>query len=304
MNQSRIDPALLEAVVRIECPEGVTLKPVVGTGFIVSSEPDPTTSVDRQYFLVTNKHMIGDWTLADGTIEEYYRAIDVSFYGPSHAPISRLRIPITDGKGRPIENRIRIAQDPSVDVAAIFLNEAWQNVEQRLRFNSFEPSFLLRFDRITTWLTGLGDQVFALGYPMGVTSIRSSHPIAKAGYLSTVPGEVFAIDVPCKNRQGDPVVTRLEGKLLVVDGLIVPGNSGGPVVLPSELKIRRDPDTNQLHFATQQTKNYVIGIVSCGLTGSGLTLVYSSDYVIDLVREFSDDLRQRGTIDRPLGCGQ
>jgi hypothetical protein len=61
------------------------------------------------------------------------------------------------------------------------------------------------------------------------------------------------------------LVTRgVEGRLLVVDGLIVPGNSGGPIVIPSELKLRRDPETNQLQFASAQTRNYVIGIVSLG----------------------------------------
>jgi hypothetical protein len=193
---------------------------------------------------------------------------------------------------QPIENRIEIATEQSVDIAIVSLNNLQVTVNSPtisnnpFAYNSFDPSYFVRFDQITSHLVGIGDQVYALGYPMGIASLRTSHPIAKSGYIATEPGKQFTLEIPCQSRSNTLVNSRIDGKLLVVDGLIVPGNSGGPVILPSELKVRREPDSNQLQFADKQTQNYVIGIVSMGLGASGLTLVYSSDYILELIENF------------------
>ena len=92
-------------------------------------------------------------------------------------------------------------------------------------------------------------------HPSGITSVTTSQPIAKVGYLATPPGELFTIDITTESRLGERRPTRVSGSLFLVDGLLVPGNSGSPLVLPSELKVRRAPDSNQLQFATEQTKN-------------------------------------------------
>jgi hypothetical protein len=114
---------------------------------------------------------------------------------------------------------------------------------------SFDVSYLLPFGKITTIFTGLGDQVFAMGYPLGITSLKNNYPIAKSGYLASLPGEEFEINAPVVNRKNERVNARIEGKMLAIDRLIVGGNSGGPVVLPIEIKVRRDPKTKQVEFA-------------------------------------------------------
>ena len=74
----------------------------------------------------------------------------------------------------------------------------------------------------------------------------------------------------------------LRGKLLLVDGLIVPGNSGGPVLLPAGESFGHDSTTGQ--FQIRMTKsNRIIGIVSGTLGPSGLSVAYSSDYADELV---------------------
>jgi len=45
--------------------------------------------------------------------------------------------------------------------------------------------------------------------------------------------------------------------------------------------MRHNPQTKQLEFLTQDIPNYVIGIVSAGYPG--LTVVISSDYILELV---------------------
>lgn len=93
----------------------------------------------------------------------------------------------------------------------------------------------------------------------------------------------MSIPVNAQNRAGTTVSTVLDGKFLIVDGLIVPGNSGGPVLLAGGIRVARDAKTNQLEFSSIPVKNLVIGIVSLGLRG-GLTAVVSSDYVLDLLK--------------------
>jgi hypothetical protein len=260
----------------------------MGTGFVVASEGNGA-SEKGLYFLVTNKHMIGDWTLADGDILEFRNTLEVSFYGGVGRSFTPITVPLLDAENHLLSKRLRLADNPNVDVAVVFLNEI-MTATGTLKMTGFGTSYLLPFNRMSSYLTGLGDQIFALGYPLGITSARTSHPIAKAGYLATVPGEEFAIDIPSLSRNATHSTTRLEGKLLVVDGLIVAGNSGGPIVLPSELKMRRDPATKEVQLATEQTKNLVIGIVSMGIGDSGLTLAYASDYIVDVITRFVADL--------------
>jgi hypothetical protein len=289
---SRIDPALLGAVVKIASPPTDHSPSAIGTGFVVSCDGRWASQKQRLLFLITNKHVIGDWTLADGNILEHRQSLQVSFYGGAGGAFTPVTIPLISGDGNPLPNRLALANDPKVDVAAVFLGEIQIPAGRPLSMTSLDLSYLLPFDKIASWYTGLGDQVFALGYPLGITSARTSYPIAKAGYLSTLPGEEFAIDVPCLSRNGTHSSTRLEGKLILVDGLIVPGNSGGPVVLPSELKVRLDPVTKQFQFGSEQTRNFVIGVVSMAIGSSGLTLVYGCDYVLDLINKFAVDLER------------
>ena len=192
-------------------------------------------------------------------------------------------IPLTDAAGAPLTNRFALAPDPHVDVAVVSLNDVAMPGGTPFTFNHLDPSLLLRSSEIATWFVGVGDQVFALGYPLGITSAKTSYPIAKAGYLAAPPGETFALNFPSTRRNGTSTTVQLDAKVLVVDGLIVPGNSGGPVVLPSDLKMRRDPKTKELQFATAQADNFVVGVVSMDLGDSGLTVCFSTDYVIELV---------------------
>jgi S1-C subfamily serine protease len=133
------------------------------------------------------------------------------------------------------------------------------------------------------WQTTIGDDVIALGYPLGIRSLRNDYPIAKVGYLASQPGEEVSIPFPVINRANETTEQTINGKFLVVDGLIVPGNSGGPVVLVGGTRISRNPQTGSLQYLTEPVKNMVIGVVSCLLGPSGLSVVVSSDYVIDLM---------------------
>jgi S1-C subfamily serine protease len=286
----RVQPELLKAVVKIELPPEENGFIPTGTGFLVSRETAINGTTSRRTFLVTNKHVLGDWNAADGDIVNYNDYINVYFYrtvATSGRYYELLKISLKDKNGKPIR-KIKIHANPIIDIAVIALDEEL-SPSNNIDLFSFDVSYLLPFDKITMWLTGLGDQVFAMGYPLGITSSKNNYPIAKSGYLASLPGEEFLVNFPAVNRKKETIKTKIEGKILVVDGLIVGGNSGGPVVLPIETKVRRDPKTNQLQFATEATKNFVIGIVSSFLGPSGVSIAYSSDYVQELIEQHLSD---------------
>jgi hypothetical protein len=75
----------------------------------------------------------------------------------------------------------------------------------------------------------------------------------------------------------------LLGKYILVDGQIVGGNSGGPVILPADFKIW--VENGQLKWLNNAQDNFVIGIVSQS-GNAGLSVVFSTDYILDLVNAF------------------
>jgi hypothetical protein len=261
----------------------------VGTGFIISPRLTVPTG-ERFIFIATNKHIVSDWIPADRQIYSYRKNLVVYFHGGPHGPYTPFTIPLLDSSDKLIPTVCLGHPDDSVDVALIWINRRDIFRDIAFGYDIIDESLLLPFKQIISQMVGLGDQVFALGYPSGVTSLTTSYPIAKAGYIASNPGEPFHLRYPFLDRDGKPRPCELHGNLLIVDGLILPGNSGGPVILPSELKVRRHPRTNQLQFASAQTQNYCIGLVSSGIPASGLTIVYACDYLLELMRLYTNML--------------
>jgi hypothetical protein len=293
---SRVDSRILRCVVKISLPpipgsspNSFFGKPITGTAFLVSRAA--ASDSGPRLYLVTNKHMVSDWTLADGVAASYRPYIEGLFYPEVSGPAVTSRIPLTSPHADLLPGRLWQHPDPAVDVALVSLWDV--PFPTAISPSSFDTSYLISFDTVPKWLIGLGDQVFALGYPQGITSVITSEPIGKSGFLATSPGTPFAIDIAMANRAGTVVPRRIAGAVMLVDGLITNGNSGGPIVLSTDLKLRRDPDTKQLQFATAQPQNWVIGIVSMSLGTSGLTLVYSSDFILAGVEAFSKEQSRR-----------
>lgn len=283
----KVNSALIKSVVKIERLGKGNSKYAHGTGFIVSRPMEEDENV-RQFFLVTNKHVVGDWNAADKNIENFQPVIFINLYTNGFSSSGKFYskgIELIEESSNMLSDKIKLHPDPIVDVVIIDVTEEINDVHSELELDlaSFDTSFLARFDEIySEWEYGIGDQVFALGYPMGISSSNLSLPIAKSVYLASLPGELFQIDLNWSNRKKKVVKTTLKGKLLIVDGLIVGGNSGGPVVLPSGVRFKYDADKGFQHSVGQQ-KNLVIGIVSSSIGSSGINIVYSSDYILDLI---------------------
>ena len=58
----------------------------------------------------------------------------------------------------------------------------------------------------------------------------------------------------------------------------------GPVVLVGGVRTRLNPTTKKFEYLTEDIPNYVVGIVSMwGIPVSGLSVVVSSDYILELI---------------------
>jgi hypothetical protein len=88
---------------------------------------------------------------------------------------------------------------------------------------------LLTTDKIKDWDIKIGDQINVIGYPEGIRHRTTNFPILRSGIISSMIGE--ELEDEYKSLDGKRRKRILRGFL--VDGAIIPGSSGSPVVLPS-----------------------------------------------------------------------
>lgn len=281
-----VDRETLLNVVKIETFSELQRRKVTGTGFLISREVRSGTTDGKALFLVTNKHLVSDWTLADGTITRFNRYITVNFHrnDPYGERIQPVKIPLCNDQGQAIPRMVETHEDGLVDIAIVSLNKHVQDVKN-IPVTGFKVSYLLPFDSISSNIKK-GSQVCILGYPLGITSIQNTMPVAKFGFIASPLGEEVSLTFKSKNRKRHKVPVQLTGKLVILHGPISPGNSGGPVVLPSAFKTRINPLTQRREYMTRPADNLVIGILSGGSGSSGLNYVYSSDYIIETLDRF------------------
>ena len=290
-----VSSVILKAVVRIQVPATRHACINVGTGFLVSS-PFPDDEKARVIFLVTAKHIISDWHPCDREIRAYREYLDVTLYGgPGRGAHTTVRVPLLEN-GALRELACRCHFNDYADVAVVWLNRPDigfppADESSPYQFNKLDIFCLLKYDEIETVGVGVGDQVFAIGYPCGVT-LTTSHPVAKSGYLSSSTGEAIELHAIVKNRDDVATPATIAGNVLIVDGVLVPGNSGGPVIIPQDIKLCRKPNTQEMGIFTRERANMCIGLVSTGFVNSGLSIVWSCDYILDIMKSYQSAIRE------------
>ncbi|MGZ3814533.1 MAG: hypothetical protein ACXVA0_22555, partial [Mucilaginibacter sp.] len=106
-------------------------------------------------------------------------------------------------------------------------------------------------------------------------------PIIKAAFIASETSGNLDLQINMPNRAKKLNVGKLlNGKFLLLDGLIVGGNSGGPIITPR--RINMSDTSNRFNEV-----NRVIGIVSSSMNDAGITIVYSTDYIKDLINSYS-----------------
>jgi hypothetical protein len=285
--QPFISDQVLKSVIQIVTPQQTT-----GTGFLVavpSKRAEQPTGV--MSFLVTNKHMLGNWNPIDGDFD-HYDSITIHLYrtvAAADPPVQRVHVPLKTSEGKLNVSRVAFHADKRVDVAIVRIDDVARQHFNKLRepanMKVLTSEWLEPFANLPGKYGYIGAQIFALGYPHGITSLLTNNPVAKVGHLSATAGEELALRTQWVTRAKQTSTITLRGKLILVDGLIVGGNSGGPIVLPSSGIWGRDPKTGETVMGHGGSSK-VWGIVSSGVTPAGLSWAYATDYITSLIEVF------------------
>jgi S1-C subfamily serine protease len=272
-----LPPFMLDCVVAIGTTNQQAQTSWIGTGFLYglyeSGEGDQKL---YKVWLVTNKHVIANLS-----------EIQVKFNSLEDEKTKDYSISLLDENGNP---EWFGHPDPDVDVAAIFVDLGILRSEKRhYRFFQSDIHLGKREELKEIGITE-GDRAFVLGFPMGLVSDLKQYTFCRSGAFARVRDYI-------------------EGKSnqFILDALVFPGNSGGPVITcPSALCIK---GTNTIPKAD------LVGIVKSYIpyrdvaisrqTGrekvvfeenSGLTLVDSADSIHEVVelaqREFAEKVNQ------------
>lgn len=258
----RLDTAFLRSVVNIKSKAGT------GTGFIVETE--------KRQFLVTNKHVAG--TFAFSKRDTLHDSIGVYFYNQK-ADSSIFKILTIKMNGK-LKDNVRPHRSEYIDIVAIELTDLFKS-DSLLGKYSIPDTHLIRLAKIPAHVgVGFGSHVFAIGYPANLRFATTNFPIAKTGVVaSALNGN---LDILVEVEKGKAPL-RFNKMFFMVDGLIIGGNSGGPIVAPREFRflVNKDRVFDSMIYSEQ---NPVLGIVSFGWENTGLTVIYPCDYILDLIQ--------------------
>ncbi|MCG2612676.1 hypothetical protein LZZ85_00230 [Terrimonas sp. NA20] len=269
LQTGRLDEQILKSIVVIK--KGTA----TGTGFLVGKLGSANTGYGK-LFLVTNKHMIGSYSLVDTLM--IADSIQIFFYDSSN---NNQILPIVlklKPEGIP-SHAIHLHPNPKVDVVAIDITYIVNQVPEIYKYCILSQMLLPLKEIPVETNTGWGSPVFAIGYPFGIRVNNTNTPVLKSGIIASALTGDLEIASSWKNRKGAILTAVQSGSFFLVDGLIVGGNSGGPIVTPAE-KIERKLGDRTL---AKYQPNYVLGIVSHGVSGSGISTIFSSDTIIELL---------------------
>jgi hypothetical protein len=198
-----LPPFCLHTVAAIGVGDDPSKRTWIGTGFLFGDLITPGVADDQKVWrvwLITNKHVVKD-----------LKAIYVKFNSAVDPHSKDYAVPLVARNGKPYW--VGHPKD-EVDVVAISVPVALLKQEQRLfAFFRSEQNVSTRLMMQQNGVTE-GDRVFVLGFPMGLVDPARQYVICRGGVVARVRDYI-------------------EGKTtdLLVDAIVFPGNSGGPVIL-------------------------------------------------------------------------
>jgi hypothetical protein len=192
-----------------------------GTGFLVF-RPNKTESNEGKVFLITNKHVLNP------DPEKRDRATKVTLHiniQNENNSIVKQKAEIPTNIGSSKSFREHTSED--VDVIAFDIRQLLVEYPS-IKMQTATYEMLLSPDKIKDWDIKSGDQINVIGYPAGIRHRMSNFPIIRSGIISSMIEE--ELEDEYKSLDGKRRKRILRGFL--VDGAIIPGSSGSPVVSP------------------------------------------------------------------------
>lgn len=257
----------LDAVVSIERKVADGSFNTIATGFLVGLRSGRISDKGEEFFnvfLVTNKHVI-----------EEEENVWVRFNKGETS--QRYVINLIDEKG----NKIWLPHpNPSVDLVVIYIL-ANKLQEDGVEFKFFPEDILAFSDKMKELGVSQGDEIFVLGFPMGISGKEKKYVIVRGGIIARFDNEIIQ-----------------DSSSFLIDSSVFPGNSGSPVILkPSNISFEGTKPID---------KAFVIGVVSSYIPymetayslqmstpqpritfteNSGLARVVPLDYISDIVSD-------------------
>jgi S1-C subfamily serine protease len=259
-------------------PEWITEASGLLYGYLVKDDPDATKRLYELY-LVTNRHVLANHT---------YIFVRLNPEKSSDA-VKQFPLALKDDKG---QDQWFSHPTTTVDISVLQLNAQYLR-EQGLK-DSFFASDQHAADRAKIKEIGIaaGDGVFVLGFPMGISGAQRNYVIARRGSIARISD-----------------LLESAADTFLIDALVFPGNSGGPVVSAISMF--------SIGGTKSQTSVYLIGVVKGYLTyndmaisqqtgqlravfqeNSGLAEVIPIDYVNETIRAWREVRDERATASR------
>jgi hypothetical protein len=269
-----IPPNFFDCVVAIGKQNVDGTKNWIGTGFLFGLFVSQDEQNQKQYrvFLVTNKHVLNN-----------QQNIILRFNPQDDQSAKDYPIALVDEKQKPIWTG---HPNSNIDVAVFGINgTVLQN--EKMKFSFFESdTSVFKKENLIEIETSEGDYIYVLGFPMGLVSLDRQHVILRNGAIARIR-DLY------ENTSSD----------YIVDALVFPGNSGGPVILKPELISIEGTKSNPRAGLIGVIKSYIPyqDIAVSQQTGrpriifednSGLSLVEPTDYIFETIAE-DDRLKQQ-----------
>ena len=237
----------------------------IGTGTLVGRFYKIQGNGQKRYhiFIITNRHVL-----------EHQSSLVVRFNPSERQESLNYDIPLFKKNGDPLWIG---HPDSEIDIAAIGIDAEFLD-ENKAPYNFFQSDehFMTTHEMAEAGVSE-GDFVYVLGFPLGIASKLRHFVIARSGCIARIQPALIQDD-----------------KDYLVDAMIFPGNSGGPVVYKPE--IISIGDTHSV------TKPGLIGIVASYLTysdtaisrqtgqarvvfeeNSGLAVIHPVDFVLETI---------------------
>jgi hypothetical protein len=194
----------------------------IGTGFFIAldyGDRAPSGAVNHRLFLVTNRH------IASGREDPLIRV------NRRDGAAQRVRLALGGNEGRTWAPH----PDARVDVAVVLVN-ARALIDAGLDLGYFRPTDAVFVSAMKALDIGPGQELFVLGFPMGMSGVERNYVIARGGIIARFDDEILAAS-----------------RTFLIDASVFPGNSGGPVIVK--------PTSESLAGGRPIDQAYLIGMV-------------------------------------------
>ncbi len=193
----------------------------LATGFLVGYKNGQTDASGKDLYniyLVTNRHVFEGKT-----------TVWVRFNKDTDSHLTQL--PLNEPTGKTWS----MHPEPTIDIAVVGLN-VQTLLASGIKLAWFAEGLILESKDFMELGGHTGDDVYVLGFPMGIAGASKNYPIVRHGTIARLDTEILSLE-----------------KQYYIDAAIYGGNSGGPVVIkPTMMSIG----------GTKSISNaYVIGVV-------------------------------------------